>query len=87
MTRTALEKSISKEQFLSSIPNTSRTNSSVPETVKIVDGDKHRAKLIKKVGEGETHVASRKILDTSVYTVVAVPPLAPPSLDVYTGSF
>lgn len=82
-----LEKSISKEQFLSSISDSSKTNSSLAHAVQNVNGDKHQAKLIKKVGEGGTQTASRRLLETSVHTVVAVPPLAPPSLDVYTGSF
>jgi hypothetical protein len=82
-----LEKSISKEQFLSSMSNTSITNSSVAQTVENKDGDKNQAKLMEKVGEGETQAAFRKLLEASVHTVVAVPPLAPPSLDVYTGSF
>ena len=81
-----LEKSISKEQFLSSMSNASRTNSSVVQIVENVNGDKHQTKLKEKVGEGETQLASRRLLETSVHTVAAVPPLAPPSLDVYTGS-
>lgn len=81
-----LKKSISKEQFLSSVSVSNRTNSSVAQAVENKDGDKHQAKLIEKV-EDETHAATRKLLETSIHTVMAVPPLAPPSLDVYTGSF
>lgn len=82
-----LKKSMSKEQFLSSVSVSNRTNSSVAQAVENKDGDKNQAKLIEKVGEGETHAATRKLLETSIHTVMAVPPLAPPSLDVYTGSF
>ena len=82
-----LEKSISKENFLSSMFNMSINNSSVAQTVENKDGDKHQAKLMQKVGEGETQAASRNLLEASVHIVVAVPPLEPPSLDVYTGSF
>ena len=42
---------------------------------------------MEKVGEGETQASSRNLLEASVHTVVAVPPLAPSSLDVYTESF
>lgn len=40
--------------------------------------------LMEKVGEGETKVAFRRLLETLVHTIVVVPPMEPPSLDTYT---
>eukprot|EP01018_Ginkgo_biloba_P031437 Gb_04570 [translate_table: standard] len=82
-----LEKSMSKEQFLSSISNSTRNNSSVASTTKKVGVNKLKTKSLGKVGEGDSQAASRKLLEESNHFIAAVPPMAPPTLDVYSGSF
>ncbi|KAH9288442.1 hypothetical protein KI387_032559 [Taxus chinensis] len=82
-----LEKSMSKEQFFSSISNSSMANSSMASVAQNSGDDKHQVKLGNKTGEGKSQAASRKLREASDGSIAAVPPMAPPSLDSYTADF
>eukprot|EP00252_Welwitschia_mirabilis_P021801 TRINITY_DN5703_c0_g1_i1.p1 TRINITY_DN5703_c0_g1~~TRINITY_DN5703_c0_g1_i1.p1 ORF type:complete len:533 (-),score=84.77 TRINITY_DN5703_c0_g1_i1:375-1973(-) len=77
----ALEKSMSKEQFLSSVSDSNQTKVLHDDLNKGVKTDVRQHNLNRKVNVGDAHAVVRRILETLDQTDMAMPPLAPPSLE------